>query len=79
MAGSAAVFDVKQVVRTALFGAATLALYLGLFAFERDILALTTRGGWHFLVPVGIAFVFSFAHGAFTGYFWDTLGVRAKR
>ena len=30
-------------------------------------------------LPVVAAFVFSFAHGAFTAYFWDVLGVKARR
>lgn len=79
MANHAGIFDTKQLVRAVLFGAASLVLYLCLFFFERDILALSALGGWHFLIPVGIAFVFSFAHGTFTGHFWDALGVRAKR
>jgi len=78
MASGAAVFDGKQVARATLFGLASFALYLCLFLFELEILELSVRGSWHFLIPVAIAFVFSFTHGTFTGYFWDALGVRAK-
>ena len=31
---------------------------------------------WHVLVPIAIAFVISFAHGAFTGLFWEVMGLK---
>jgi len=61
-----------------LFGAIVLALYSGLYVYEKEIIELSTRGGWYFLVPLTIAFVFSFFHGKFTGDFWDFLGIKAK-
>lgn len=79
MADQAAAVDARQVARTAFFGAGSVVLYLCLFLFERDVLAMSVQGGWRFLIPVGIAFVFSFVHGTFTGAFWDALGIRAKR
>jgi len=69
----------RQVARAALLGLVTLALYVALFLLEERVLELSTRGEWYFLVPVGIAFVFSLVHGAFTGSFWDALGVRARK
>ena len=30
------------------------------------------------MLPVAAAFVFSFFHGGFTGYFWDVVGIQAK-
>ncbi|HET9404747.1 MAG TPA: hypothetical protein VFO57_09205 [Burkholderiales bacterium] len=61
-------------------GMASGALYLSLYAYEREILAAFTRtDGWFPALPVLAAFVFSFAHGAFTGYFWEVLGIRARR
>jgi hypothetical protein len=37
-----------------------------------------TEGHWiRALVPILIAFVMSFAHGAFTGLFWDSMGLKA--
>jgi hypothetical protein len=69
----------RQVARAVLLGLVTLALYVTLFLFEEHVLELSTRGEWHFLIPVGIAFAFSLVHGAFTGSFWDALGVRAKK
>jgi len=69
----------RQVARMAVYGAVTLILYVCLFALERPILDWSSRGGWYFLVPVAIAFALSFAHGAFTGHFWDVLGIKARK
>ena len=56
------------------------ALYLLLYLYEREILSAFTRtDGWFPALPVLAALVFSFAHGAFTGYFWEVLGVKARR
>lgn len=60
-------------------GAIVAALYAMLFVYESDVIRLCKQGGWAFLFPVGVAFVFSIFHGAFTGMFWDTLGVKAKQ
>lgn len=55
------------------------ALYLLLYLYEREIMAAFTRtDGWFPALPVLVAFVFSFAHGAFTGYFWEALGIKAR-
>ena len=32
---------------------------------------------WHVLVPIAFAFAISFAHGAFTGLFWELMGLKA--
>ena len=63
-----------------MYGAASLALYALLFVYADETveLARRTREGekiW-FLVPIVIAFVYSLAHGAFTGSFWDAVGLR---
>jgi hypothetical protein len=54
-----------------------------LFLFSETLsdLAAATRQGekLYALVPIGIAIVFSLVHGAFTGHFWDLLGLRAKK
>jgi len=64
-------------------GAASTALYLLLFLFSDELteLARQARGRSNklaALVPLGVALVFSLVHGAFTGHFWDLLGLRAK-
>lgn len=61
-------------------GVVSCALYLLLYLYEREIMAAFTRtDGWFPALPVLAAFVFSFAHGAFTGYFWEVLGIKARR
>lgn len=66
------------IAKTAFYGLATLLLYLLLFANEDAVLRLSALGRWYFVLPIVIAFVFSFFHGAFTGMFWDALGVKAS-
>jgi hypothetical protein len=69
----------KPLTRAALYGLVSLALYFVLYLFEDSILAFTSRGSWYFITPVLIAFVFSYFHGAFTGHFWDILGIKARK
>ncbi len=68
-----------QFTRMLVYGALSLVLYFILYLFEDEILAFTSQGRWFFIAPVILAFVFSFAHGNFTSYFWDTLGIKAKK
>lgn len=38
------------------------------------------EGNWlNVLVPIIVAFVMSYVHGAFTGMFWDSLGLKAAK
>lgn len=60
------------------FGGLTFTLYFLLFYFEDEIVEITSKGGWSFLIPVGIAFAMSYGHGNFTAAFWDWLGIKAK-
>lgn len=53
-------------------------LYVALFANEQTVLSWSIGRSWSFLVPLAIAFVFSFVHGAFTGAFWDAVGIKPK-
>jgi len=69
----------KQTGRLLGFGALTAVLYWLLFYHESQVLGLSSQGKWAFWAPVTIAFVISYAHGAFTGEFWDMLGVKAKK
>jgi hypothetical protein len=61
------------------YGAVVAVLYALLFVYEREVIEICRRGGWWFLFPVTVAFVFSLFHGTFTGLFWDALGVQAKK
>jgi pheromone shutdown protein TraB len=73
----------RALVITLILGAASAGLYLLLFLFSDRLteLAAATRAGKtiYALVPLAVAMVFSFVHGAFTGQFWDLLGLRAKK
>ena len=69
----------SSLARAIVYGAASLALYVLLFLYADETveLARRTREGetiW-FLAPIVIAFVFSLVHGAFTGAFWDAIGL----
>lgn len=57
-------------------GLLSTALYIVLFAFQDQVLALSTVRPWSYILPVSIALTFSFVHGAFTGAFWDAVGLR---
>lgn len=66
--------------KAVMFGVASAILYALLFAYADDLVdfARRSRQGekvW-FIVPIVIAFVFSYVHGTFTGYFWDVLGLK---
>ena len=70
----------NSIVKAGFCGAASVALYALLFVYADETVefARRTREGekiW-FLVPILIAFVFSLVHGAFTGYFWDAIGMK---
>ncbi len=62
-----------------IYGAGSIFLYAMLFLNEDRVLDWLGRGGWYALIPVVAALAFSFVHGAFTGHFWDALGIRAKQ
>ena len=68
----------QAVVQTIILGIMSAGLYSLLWFFEKPILDLSKQGGWYFILPLSIAFVFSGIHGTFTGHFWDVLGVKAK-
>ena len=69
----------NKAVKTVALGVLNLLLYAGLFLMEERVLHVSALGGWYVLFPVAIAFIFSLAHGAFTGHFWDLLGVKARK
>jgi hypothetical protein len=73
----------RALVLTLVLGAASAVLYLLLFLYSDRLteLARLTREGdkLYALVPLAVAMVFSLVHGAFTGHFWDLLGLRAKK
>lgn len=68
---------------TFMLGGMSVFLYILLYMFSADLIRLAqyTHQGHHyyFYVPVLIAFVFSFVHGAFTSHFWDVMGVKPRQ
>lgn len=64
------------------FGVLSIGLYALLYFFSADLvqIAQETHSGNKslFIVPVAIALIFSLAHGRFTSYFWDAMGIKAK-
>ena len=79
MARVAAAGAGRKTARTLALGFLTLLLYASLFLMEDLVLHVSALGGWYGFIPVAIAFIFSLSHGAFTGYFWDVLGVKARK
>ncbi len=69
----------RVLLQTLLYGTLSALLYCGLYLFADSILEISRQGHWSFLVPIGIAFLFSFVHGNFTGQFWDLFGVKARQ
>lgn len=71
----------ESAVKALAFGIASCILYAVLFAFSDSFVewARRTREGekLFFVLPIVVAFAVSYVHGAFTGYFWDALGLRA--
>ena len=65
-------------VRLLLYGGLSLSLYALIYLYEQEIMHWSTKGGWYFIIPVMLAFLFSFFHGGLTRYFWQALGVRAR-
>lgn len=73
----------KPIVAALLFGIASVVLYALLF-INSDLFvewANRTRHGEKVfvLVPLVVAFVFSYFHGTFTSYFWEALGLQAAK
>ena len=71
----------RPIAAAVAFGLGSLILYVLLFAYSDELVRLAerTRQGDKalFLVPIAIAFLFSWVHGTFTGHFWEALGFRA--
>jgi len=69
----------KEIIGVLGFGVMSGLLYFLLFHFEREVLQFTSKGGWSFLLPVAVAFIFSYFHGQFTSRFWDMFNIKAKQ
>lgn len=60
------------------FGAASIALYVGIFSFADVVTPLFARGGAYSLLPVVAVFVFSYVHANFAANVWTALGIEAS-
>ena len=72
----------KPIAATLFYGSASLLLYILLFLYADQFVAWAEQTKDHkalFLIPVVVAFIFSYFHGAFTGLFWEILGLRAAK
>ena len=70
----------KPIGKMVLAGIFSVALYTTLILKQDMVTEYFSRGGvLYALLPIAAAFIFSFAHGSFTGNFWTVLGVEAKR
>jgi hypothetical protein len=73
----------KPIAATLLYGIASVILYT-LLLTNSDLFvewARRTHEGEKilFIIPVAVAFVFSYFHGHFTGHFWESLGLTATK
>jgi len=68
----------KAVIQTTTLATLSAALYFLLYYFSEPIMNWSQQGGWYFIIPIIIAFIFSIIHGTFTNHFWDMLGIKAK-
>lgn len=69
----------KPVGAMIVMGIISISLYTTLL-LKQDLLNNTfAKGGWYALLPIIMAFVFSYFHGSFTGNFWTVLGIEAAR
>lgn len=70
----------KRKLKLTLFlGLMSIFLYILLYKFSPLLSNYGQKGGWYFILPIGVAFIFSIVHGAFTGHFWDSVGLKAAK
>jgi hypothetical protein len=69
----------RPYVKTALFGAVSIGMYVLLLTRQDLINDNFAKGGLFAFLPIVTAFLFSFVHGGFTGNFWSSLGVEASK
>lgn len=69
----------RPYLKTALYGAVSVGLYVLLLTRQDLINSNVAKGGLYAFLPISMAFIFSFVHGNFTGNFWSSLGVEASK
>jgi len=69
----------RPYIKAILWGIVSAGMYIALFVKEDLINEYFGKGGVYALLPILMAFLFSFVHGNFTGLFWSALGVEASK
>lgn len=69
----------KPVGKMLLMGVISVALYTLLLLKQDVINGYVGQGGMYAFLPIITAFMFSFAHGSFTGDFWTVMGIEAAK
>lgn len=69
----------RPYLKAVIWGIVSAGLYIGLFVKEDLIKEYFGKGGVYAILPILMAFLFSFVHGNFTGLFWSALGVEASK
>jgi hypothetical protein len=69
----------KPWASAAIWGGISLVLYAALLLYQEPVIDYFGRGGLFAFLPVGVAFLFSFVHGSFTGSFWSVMGIEASK
>jgi hypothetical protein len=69
----------KPYLSTLVFGTTSLIAYILVFKNEHWVTETYTMGGWHAMLPIGTALLFSFVHGTFGSNLLSVLGLEAKK
>ncbi|MCL2341201.1 MAG: universal stress protein [Proteobacteria bacterium] len=69
----------QHLLRCAIFGTLTAALYAAVFSCQGLVMTYFCKGGLYALLPVATVFAVSYFHGNFTGSFWSALGIEASK
>jgi hypothetical protein len=68
-----------RIARMLGYGILTVGMYAALFAGQGTVMLYFTKGSLFAALPIFTAFFFSFAHGGFTNYFWQVMGIEASK
>jgi hypothetical protein len=73
----------ESIAKAVGYGVVSVLMYYALFKYAGHFVdwASRTRQGEKmlFIIPIVVAFGFSYFHGNFTSYFWDMLGFKAAK
>jgi threonine/homoserine/homoserine lactone efflux protein len=69
----------KPVGKMVVFGICSAIVYVAVLSYQGLITAYFTKGAVYAFLPIAGAFVLSYVHGHFTGYFWTVLGIEASK